>query len=159
MASRMKKLVCMLLAAITVATAVPTETVFATNTDNAGETTAENAEVFVICAQIEQEIAELEDDEKAMFLEDLGVSTSGLDRLVKEAYDLLGLATFFTAGEKECRAWTFRKGMKAPQCAGVIHTDFERGFIKAETMSYDDFIKYGSSQAVKEAGRVRQEGL
>lgn len=118
----------------------------------------EGSKVVIISARIEEELCDLDDEDRQMFLEDLGVSTSGLDRLVKEAYDLLGLATFFTAGEKECRAWTFRKGMKAPQCAGVIHTDFERGFIKAETMSYDDFMKYGSSQAVKEAGRVRQEG-
>ncbi len=118
----------------------------------------DGSKVVMISAKIEEELSDLSDEDRQMFLEDLGVSTSGLDKLVKETYDLLGLATFFTAGEKECRAWTFKKGMKAPQCAGVIHTDFERGFIKAETMSYDDFIKYGSQQAVKDAGRVRQEG-
>ena len=118
----------------------------------------ENSKVVMISAKIEEELSELDDEERLMFLEDLGVKEAGLDKLVKEAYDLLGLATFFTAGEKECRAWTYKKGMKAPGCAGIIHTDFERGFIKAETMSYDDFIKYGSQQAVKDAGRVRQEG-
>ena len=90
--------------------------------------------------------------------DDLGVKESGLDRLVKEAYSLLGLCTFFTAGEKECRAWTFKKGMLAPQCAGVIHSDFERGFIRAETYSYDDLIEYGTPLKVKEAGKVRLEG-
>ena len=118
----------------------------------------DHSKVVMISAKIEEELSDLDDEDRQMFLEDLGVTSSGLDKLVKETYDLLGLATFFTAGEKECRAWTFKKGMKAPQCAGVIHTDFERGFIKAETMSYDDFMKYGSQQAVKDAGRVRQEG-
>ncbi len=118
----------------------------------------DGSKVVMISAKIEEELSDLSEEDRQMFLEDLGVETSGLDQLVKETYDLLGLATFFTAGEKECRAWTFRKGMKAPECAGIIHTDFERGFIKAETMSYDDFMKYGSSQAVKDAGRVRQEG-
>ncbi len=118
----------------------------------------DHSKVVMISAKIEEELSDLEDEDRQMFLEDLGVTSSGLDKLVKETYDLLGLATFFTAGEKECRAWTFRKGMKAPECAGIIHTDFERGFIKAETMSYDDFMKYGSQQAVKDAGRVRQEG-
>ena len=93
-----------------------------------------------------------------MFLADLGISETSLNLLVKETYDLLGLQTFFTAGEKECRSWTFKKGMKAPQCAGVIHSDFERGFIKAEIVAYDDFIKYGSLQKVKEAGKFRLEG-
>ena len=117
----------------------------------------DHSKVVMISAKIEEELSDLDDEDRQMFLEDLGVTSSGLDKLVKETYDLLGLATFFTAGEKECRAWTFKKGMKAPQCAGVIHTDFERGFIKAETMSYDDFMKYGSQQAVKDVGRVRQE--
>ena len=91
-------------------------------------------------------------------MSDLGITNSGLDKLIFETYDLLGLATFFTAGSDECRAWTFKKGMKAPQCAGIIHTDFERGFIKAEAMSYDDLVKYGSELKVKEAGKVRLEG-
>lgn len=118
----------------------------------------EGADVIVICAKIEEEIAVLEDDEKEMFLEELGISESGLDQLIKAAYHLLGLATYFTAGVQEVRAWTFRRGMKAPQCAGVIHSDFERGFIRAETVSYDDLVKYGNMQAAKEAGRVRLEG-
>ena len=107
---------------------------------------------------MECDLCEMSAEEKLEMLNAVGIEESGLDSLIKTTYDLLGLETFFTEGEKECRAWTFKKGMKAPQCAGVIHTDFERGFIKAETMSYDDFMKYGSSQAVKEAGRVRQEG-
>ncbi|WP_146550433.1 redox-regulated ATPase YchF [Rummeliibacillus suwonensis] len=119
---------------------------------------AEGAEVIVICAKIEEEIAVLEDDEKAMFLEELGIEESGLDQLIRASYSLLGLATYFTAGVQEVRAWTFRKGMKAPQCAGIIHSDFERGFIRAETVSYDDLMEYGSMNAAKEAGRVRLEG-
>lgn len=118
----------------------------------------ENAEVNVICARIEEEIAELEEDEKVMFLEELGIGESGLDKLIHSSYALLGLATYFTAGEQEVRAWTFRKGIKAPQAAGIIHSDFERGFIRAETVSYEDLDKYGSMQAAKEAGRVRSEG-
>ncbi|KAF1295070.1 redox-regulated ATPase YchF [Enterococcus sp. JM4C] len=119
---------------------------------------SENAEVIVICARAEEEIAELDDEDKAEFLEALGIEESGLDQLIRAAYDLLGLATYFTAGEQEVRAWTFRKGMKAPQAAGIIHTDFERGFIRAETVSYEDLNKYGNMQAAKEAGRVRLEG-
>ncbi|MGG3800414.1 redox-regulated ATPase YchF [Metabacillus fastidiosus] len=119
---------------------------------------AENAEVIVICAKIESEIVELEGEEKAMFLEELGIEESGLDQLIRTSYHLLGLATYFTAGEQEVRAWTFRKGMKAPQCAGIIHTDFERGFIRAETVSYDDLLSNGSMTAAREAGRVRLEG-
>jgi len=118
----------------------------------------ENAEVIVICAKIEEEIAELEDDEKVMFLAELGIKESGLDQLIKAAYSLLGLATYFTAGVQEVRAWTFKKGMKAPQCAGIIHSDFEKGFIRAETVSYDDLMAAGSMTAAKEAGRVRLEG-
>ena len=118
----------------------------------------EKSEVVVVCAQIEEEIAELEDDEKEMFLEDLGIAESGLDKLIRSTYSLLGLATYFTAGVQEVRAWTFKKGMKAPQAAGVIHTDFERGFIRAETVSFDDLNKYENMQAAKEAGRVRSEG-
>ncbi|MEH7237930.1 redox-regulated ATPase YchF [Bacillus sp. JJ1562] len=118
----------------------------------------DNAEVIVVCAKIESEIAELEGEEKAMFLEELGIEESGLDQLIRTAYHLLGLATYFTAGVQEVRAWTFRKGMKAPQCAGIIHTDFERGFIRAETVSYEDLLAGGSMNAAREAGKVRLEG-
>jgi GTP-binding protein YchF len=118
----------------------------------------ENAEVIVVCAKIEEEIAELDQDEKAMFLEELGISESGLDQLIRATYDLLGLATYFTAGEQEVRAWTFREGMKAPQAAGIIHTDFERGFIRAETVSYDDLVEAGAMAQARENGRVRLEG-
>ncbi len=118
----------------------------------------EGSKVVMISAKIEEELSMLEEEDKNMFLEDLGVTESGLDKLVKEAYSLLGLCTFFTAGEKECRAWTFRKGMLAPQCAGVIHSDFERGFIRAETYAYDDLVEYGTPLKVKEAGKVRLEG-
>ncbi|MEY9977232.1 redox-regulated ATPase YchF [Lysinibacillus sp. RC79] len=119
---------------------------------------AEGAQVITICAKIEEEISELDDEEKAMFLEELGIKESGLDQLIRTSYDLLGLATYFTAGVQEVRAWTFRKGMKAPQCAGVIHTDFERGFIRAETVAFDDLVEAGSQAAAKEAGKVRLEG-
>ncbi|MBO0473794.1 ribosome-binding ATPase YchF [Enterococcus sp. DIV0840] len=118
----------------------------------------EQAEVIVVCARAEEEIAELDDEDKADFLEALGIEESGLDQLIRAAYDLLGLATYFTAGEQEVRAWTFRKGIKAPQAAGIIHTDFERGFIRAETVSFDDLNTYGNMQAAKEAGKVRLEG-
>ncbi|MGR3742492.1 redox-regulated ATPase YchF [Companilactobacillus sp. DQM5] len=118
----------------------------------------ENAEVIGVSARAEEEIAELDDEDRAEFLADAGVSESGLDKLIKSSYKLLGLRTFFTAGGKETRAWTFKEGMKAPQVAGVIHSDFERGFIRAETMSFEDLDKYGSEQAVKEAGRLRSEG-
>ncbi|WP_433745996.1 redox-regulated ATPase YchF [Falsibacillus pallidus] len=118
----------------------------------------DNAEVIVVCAKIEEEIAELDEDEKAMFLQELGIEESGLDQLIRAAYNLLGLATYFTAGVQEVRAWTFRLGMKAPECAGIIHTDFERGFIRAETVSYDDLMAGGSMTAAKEAGKVRLEG-
>ncbi|MBF4502124.1 redox-regulated ATPase YchF [Savagea sp. SN6] len=118
----------------------------------------DGAEVIVVCAKIEEEMAELEDDEKEMFLEELGIEESGLDQLIRATYDLLGLATYFTAGVQEVRAWTFRKGMKAPQCAGIIHTDFEKGFIRAETVAYDDLLEAGSMTAAKEAGKVRLEG-
>ena len=117
-----------------------------------------HAEVFVVCAQIEQELAELEDDEKKMFLEDLGVSESGLDKLIKASYSLLGLISYLTAGETESRAWTITKGTKAPGAAGKIHSDFERGFIKAEVVSYHDLMECGSMLAAKEKGLVRQEG-
>lgn len=118
----------------------------------------EDAEVIVICASIEKEIAELDQEEKEMFLEELGIKESGLDQLIKATYYLLGLATYFTAGEQEVRAWTFHKGIKAPQAAGIIHTDFERGFIRAETVSYDDLMEAGSMLKAKENGRVRSEG-
>ena len=118
----------------------------------------EDAEVVVICAKIEEEVAELEEEEKQVFLEEMGIEISGLDILIQKAYHLLGLATYFTAGEQEVRAWTFRRGMKAPQCAGIIHSDFERGFIRAETVAYADLLEYGSMTAAKENGKVRQEG-
>ncbi|HHY22538.1 MAG TPA: redox-regulated ATPase YchF [Bacilli bacterium] len=118
----------------------------------------ENSEVIVVCAKIEAEIAELDGDEKAMFLEELGIKESGLDQLIRAAYHLLGLRTYFTAGVQEVRAWTIRQGTKAPQAAGVIHTDFERGFIRAEVVSYDDLLEAGSMNAAKEAGKVRLEG-
>ena len=118
----------------------------------------EGSEVFVVCAQIEQEIAELDDEEKLMFLEDLGVSESGLDKLIAASYRLLGLISYLTAGEKETKAWTITKGTKAPQAAGKIHSDFERGFIRAEIVSYDDLMACGSYNAAKEKGLVRLEG-
>ncbi len=118
----------------------------------------EQSEVFVVCAQIEQEIAELEDDEKKMFLEDLGLSESGLEKLIKASYRLLGLISYLTAGEPEVRAWTITDGTKAPQAAGKIHSDFERGFIRAEVVSYDDLMDCGSHSAAKEKGLVRLEG-
>lgn len=118
----------------------------------------ENSEVFVICAQIEQEIAELEDDEKAMFLEDLGLSESGLEKLIKASYHLLGLISYLTAGEDETRAWTIKVGTKAPQAAGKIHSDFERGFIKAEVVNYKDLLENGSLAAAREKGLVGMEG-
>lgn len=118
----------------------------------------ENADTVVISARVEEEIAELDDDEKAEFLEAIGLSESGIDKLTQVAYRLLGLGTYFTAGEKEVRAWTFKRGIKAPGAAGIIHSDFEKGFIRAVTMSYDDLVQYGSEKAVKEAGRLREEG-
>lgn len=118
----------------------------------------EKSNVVMISAKIEEELSAFDEEEKQAFLLELGIKESGLDKLIKEAYSLLGLCTYFTAGEKECRAWTFRKGMKAPQCAGIIHTDFEKGFIKAETYSYDDLMHYGTPLKVKEAGKVRLEG-
>ena len=118
----------------------------------------EGFEVFVICAQIEQEIAELEEDEKTMFLEDLGLKESGLDKLIAASYRLLGLISFLTAGEDECRAWTIRVGTKAPQAAGKIHTDFERGFIRAEVVNYKDLLENGSLAAARDKGLVGLEG-
>lgn len=118
----------------------------------------EESEVFVVCAQIEQEIAELDDEERAMFLEELGLKESGLDKLIRASYRLLGLISFLTSGEDETRAWTIKDGTKAPQAAGKIHTDFERGFIRAEVVAYDDLIAGGSIAAVREKGLVRLEG-
>ena len=119
----------------------------------------ENAQILVIAAQTESEIAELETyEERQMFLQEIGLEESGVNRLIKSAYALLNLETFLTAGPKEVRAWTFHKGSKAPQCAGVIHTDFERGFIRAEIIKYDDYIALGSEAAVKEAGKMHIEG-
>lgn len=118
----------------------------------------EDSEVIVISAKIEEEIAVLEDEDREMFLEDLGIEEPGLDRLIRTTYDLLGLATYFTAGVQEVRAWTFIKGMTAPQCAGIIHTDFERGFIRAEVTSYDDYVAFDGENGAKEAGKQRLEG-
>ena len=119
----------------------------------------EHAELLIISAQTEADIAELESyEEKQMFLEDMGLKESGCDRLIKAIYQLLNLQTYITAGPMEVKAWTFRKGWKAPQCAGVIHTDFEKGFIRAEVIKYDDYVNYGSEAAVKEAGKMSVEG-
>ena len=118
----------------------------------------ENASVIVVCAKMESELAEMNDDDKTEFLKEMGISNSGLDKLIFATYDLLGLQTFFTSGKDECRAWTFKKGMKAPECAGIIHSDFQRGFIKAEIMSFDDLKECGSELKVKEAGKMRLEG-
>ena len=119
---------------------------------------AEGAVVVPICNKLESEIAELDDEERAEFLADLGMEEPGLDRVIRAGYELLGLQTYFTAGVKEVRAWTVKVGATAPQAAGVIHTDFERGFIRAEVTSFDDFIKYNGEQGAKEAGRLRVEG-
>ena len=118
----------------------------------------QGSEVFVICAQIEQEIAELDDEERKMFLEDLGLKESGLEKLIKASYHLLGLHSFLTSGEDETRAWTVKLGTKAPQAAGKIHTDFERGFIKAEVVNYRDLLDCGSYAGAREKGLVRMEG-
>ncbi len=119
----------------------------------------EDAEILIVAAKIESEIAELETyEERQMFLQEIGLEESGVNRLIKSAYNLLNLQTYLTAGEPEVRAWTFKKGWKAPQCAGVIHTDFEKGFIRAEVIKYEDYIAYGSESAVKEAGKMSVEG-
>lgn len=118
----------------------------------------EGSETVIICAKLESELSELTDDEKESFLNELEIKESGLDQLIHKTYKLLGLATFFTVGSDEVRAWTFRKGMKAPECAGIIHSDFERGFIKAEVMSYDDLVEAGSELKVRENGKARIEG-
>ena len=118
----------------------------------------EKSSVIVMCAKLESELADLEDEEKKNFLQEIGITNSGLDKLIFATYYLLGLATFFTSGPDECRAWTFKKGMKAPECAGIIHSDFEKGFIKAEVMSFDDLKDAGSELKVKENGKLRLEG-
>jgi len=118
----------------------------------------ENAPVVSICAKIEAEISDLEDEEKLLFLSELGLDEPGLNRVIRAAYALLGLETYFTAGVKEVRAWTVRKGSTAPQAAGVIHTDFERGFIRAEVIGYNDYVQYKGEQGAKEAGKMRLEG-
>ena len=119
---------------------------------------AEGAQVIPVCAKLEAEIAELEGEERDMFLQDLGIAESGLDRLIKASYTLLGLISYLTSGEDECRAWTITKGTKAPQAAGKIHTDFERGFIRAEVIAFDDLMAVGSMTAAKEKGLIRSEG-
>jgi len=118
----------------------------------------EGAPVVAISAKLEAEIADLADDEKQIFLADMGMTEPGLNRLIHATYDLLGLLTFFTTGKDEVRAWTVRKGATAPQAAGVIHTDFEKGFIRAQTIAYDDFVKFGGEQGAKDAGKMRAEG-
>lgn len=118
----------------------------------------ENSEVVMICAKIESELAELEEEEKKEFLAELGIVESGLSQLIKSTYSLLGLATYFTVGSDEVKAWTFKMGMKAPECAGIIHTDFEKGFIRAEVMSYSDLINCGNELKVRESGKMRLEG-
>ena len=119
---------------------------------------SEGSEVFVICAQIEQEIAELDDDEKKMFLEELGLEEAGLEKMIRASYSLLGLISYITSGEMETKAWTIKKGTKAPQAAGKIHSDFERGFIRAEVVSHNNLVEQGSMNAAKEKGLVRSEG-
>ena len=111
-----------------------------------------------MCAKLEEELSGLQDEERTDFMKELGLDSSGLDKLIKATYDLLGLKTFFTSGADECRAWTFKTGMKAPECAGIIHTDFQKGFIKAEVTSYTDLYELGSEKAVQEAGKLRLEG-
>ena len=118
----------------------------------------ENATVVVVCAKMESELSEMEDSDKELFLKEMGIQNSGLDKLIFATYNLLGLETFFTSGKDECRAWTFKKGMKAPECAGIIHSDFQKGFIKAEVMSFEDLKEYGSEIKVKEKGKMRLEG-
>jgi GTP-binding protein YchF len=118
----------------------------------------EGSECIAICAKMEEELSGLDKEERVSFLEDLGIKESGLDQIIQAAYHLLGLRTFFTVGEPECRAWTFHEGMKAPQCAGIIHTDFEKGFIRAEIYGYEDLMEYGTEQALKEHGKLRVEG-
>jgi GTP-binding protein YchF len=118
----------------------------------------ENAPVVSVCAKLEAELADLEDEDKKAFLADLGLEEPGLNRVIRAGYDLLGLQTYFTAGVKEVRAWTIHKGDTGPQAAGVIHTDFEKGFIRAQTIAFDDFITFKGEQGAKEAGKMRAEG-
>ena len=118
----------------------------------------QGAQVIPVCAKLEAEIAELDGEEKKMFLDDLGIAESGLDRLIKASYALLGLISFLTSGEDECRAWTIKKGTKAPQAAGKIHSDFERGFIRAEVIGFDELMECGTMAVAKEKGLVRSEG-
>ena len=118
----------------------------------------EGSETAIICAKLESELSELDEEEKKLFLDDLGIKEGGVERLINKTYDLLGLATFFTVGKDEVRAWTFKKGSKAPECAGIIHSDFEKGFIKAEVMSYNDLVNAGSELKVRELGKARIEG-
>lgn len=118
----------------------------------------EGSETAIICAKLESELSELDEEEKELFLDDLGIKESGVERLINKTYDLLGLATFFTVGKDEVRAWTFKNGSKAPECAGIIHSDFEKGFIKAEVMSYSDLVNAGSELKVRELGKARIEG-
>ena len=118
----------------------------------------EGSETAIICAKLESELSELDEEEEKLFLDDLGIKESGVERLINKTYDLLGLATFFTVGKDEVRAWTFKKGSKAPECAGIIHSDFEKGFIKAEVMSYNDLVNAGSELKVRELGKARIEG-
>lgn len=118
----------------------------------------DNALVIVLCAKIEEELASIDEEEKKDFLNELGIEESGLDKLIKASYKLLGLRTYFTAGPKEVRAWTFKEGMKAPECAGIIHSDFEKGFIRAEVISFEDYEKYKGEKMAKEKGKLRSEG-
>jgi GTP-binding protein YchF len=118
----------------------------------------EGAPVVAACTKIEAEIADMPDDDKRVFLDDMGMAEPGLNRVIRAAYELLGLQTYFTAGPKEVRAWTVVRGATAPQAAGVIHTDFEKGFIRAETIAYDDYVRYAGENGAKEAGRMRLEG-
>ena len=119
---------------------------------------SEGAQVVAVCAAIEEELSQLDDADRDEFLRDLGLAEPGLDRVIRAGYTLLGMQTYFTAGVKEVRAWTVRKGATAPQAAGVIHTDFERGFIRAETIGYEDFMKFGGESGAREAGKLRKEG-
>ena len=119
---------------------------------------SEHAPVVAVCAKTEADIADLDDEDKEMFLADMGMTEPGLDRVIRAGYDLLGLQTYFTAGVKEVRAWTIHKGDTAPQAAGVIHTDFERGFIRAQTISYNDYISFKGEKGAQEAGKMRAEG-
>lgn len=119
---------------------------------------SEGSNVIIVCTKIEAEIVQLDQQERKLFLSELGLTSSGLNRLIQVAFNKLGLITYFTAGPKEVRAWTIKAGTKAPQAAGVIHSDFERGFIRAETIRYEDFIAYGSEAAVRESGKMRSEG-